>query len=230
MQNTSTIQKPNTPNRKRGNDRKLSSRIRNIKLSKKQILALALGVALLIVSVSQLERLSSEGTLFGYQVKDIAGVKESNTKKAKSGSVVDVSKLPDGSYNEACKILTLEDIRSFRKAEFKQSAGLVPDTKEPLLSTCIYSTKSQDGTFEMVSILLRSKENSDSAKKLISSLRQQDEGEDISGLGDEAYFNRKANQLTIRIDSRLVTITHSSSKEDLDTKSITVELAKKMNF
>ncbi|MDQ5913722.1 MAG: hypothetical protein QG623_341 [Patescibacteria group bacterium] len=228
MQNTSTIQKPNTPNRKRGNNRRLSSRIQNIKLGKKQILALALGIALLIVSISQLERLYNEGTFFGYQIKDNKSKEESDSRKANSGSLVGGSVSKDNKKSIACDTFPSDKISKILESEVERISGFVEDKTEPnLISSCIYRTKGDSDNSRSVAILMREFKDEDTAKKTFTSISQAKSGEEVKKLGDQAYFNNNSNQLTVRKGKEVYTITvagKNSSKEQ--NKELTISIVK----
>ena len=74
---------------------------RPLKVSKKKLFALIFAVLFLVVSISQFERLLSQGTIFGYKVMDTKS-KSSSARKNKSGSVVGGQVSKDNQKSIAC--------------------------------------------------------------------------------------------------------------------------------
>lgn len=208
--------------------RGISARIRNIKLSKRQVLALVLGIVLLIVSITQLERLSSEGTLFGYQVKDVAAKEEADSRKSNSGALVGGTVSKDNKKSIACDTFTSDKVSKILESEVERISGFVEDKTEPnLISSCIYRTKGDSDSPRTISVLMREMKNEDTAKKTFTSISQAKDGEEVKKLGDQAYFNNNSNQLTVRKGKELHTITvagKNSSKEQ--NKELAISIVK----
>lgn len=207
-----------------GKVRHVSSKMFNIGWLKKALPWLLIVLLLL----SQIERFVHEGTLLGYEVRNTKRHSQIKKQKAQSGKITDTRKLPDGKDNKACKVLNAEEVASVRPVKFIQNGGLTPDSKSPLISTCIYSFKGDKGGFEMITLLLREKASSDAAKKVIGNLQKSKQGQEIANIGDAAYFNGDTNQLTVVKGSTIYTLTFSSSEKSLNSKDITTNLAKQL--
>ncbi len=186
-------------------------------ISKSKLALAALLVVFFIVSLSQLERLSSQGTFFGYKLRQVSteSIKEN---RGKSGRIKNPKGLSDGSNSEACKALTKDEASAVFGLEFSVSSGFVEDKKEPnLISSCIYTSKDKDGKDVLVSFLMRDQESKESAQKTFKAISDSSSVEQVSSLGDGAQFNKSSNQLTVIKDNKILTLTLSTESAGIDT-------------
>ncbi|HRV76146.1 MAG: hypothetical protein H6799_00190 [Candidatus Nomurabacteria bacterium] len=204
----------------------IASIIKKDNQKKRALIALITLAAL--ASIFQIRSLVKYGTFFGVKVRE--NDKSSITAKegkASSGSLaVDTNKLSDGSKNVACKVLEQDALSALRKKEFKQTGGLKPDEEKPLTSTCLYTYRGTDGGYEMLSVLLREKNDVDSASKSLQAVKQGDVSVSISDIGDEAYFNKSSNQLTFRKDKQVITLTFSSNNTEINVADVVIKVAR----
>jgi len=197
------------------------------KLSNSQITRVILIVVALLLVGSQVERFINNGTVFGYEVRTVKS-QETRSRQNRSGSILggDVSK--DNQKSIACDTFPADRVSKVLKTDVERISGFVPDRAQPtLVSSCIYRTKGDVKDRRAISILLREQKDEVIAQKMIVSLKQATKGEDVKGLGDEAYFNTSANQLTVRKGKRLITVTVPRTQTSAqDSKTTAVEIAK----
>ncbi len=189
---------------------------------------LPLIIVIAILVITQSERFIREGTLLGYQVRSPQSAR-SKARQNSSGSVVGGKVADKNVKSVACDTFPQEKVAKILDAEVQRLSGFVPDKTKPLLvSTCIYVSKNDANKAQTVSILLRDMKDDGTAKKTIITIRSGNEdGENITQLGDEAFYNKSANQLTVRKGNRLITVTVpkvEGSKKD--NKTIAVEVSK----
>lgn len=232
MQSINTNRPHNFPseptNKNREATKSLLGRLPNVKLTKKQIMALSIGIVLLIASISQLERFTSEGTIFGYKVKDVSSQKEATSRRDNSGSLANGSVSKDNEKSIACDTFPIDKVSGLVGSDMERISGFIADKFDPILiSSCIYRTKDDSDTKRTVSILLREQKNDDSAKKTFTALSNPKSGDKADGIGDQAYFNKNSNQLTVRKGKKLFTITASGGKSSKDeNKNLAISVIK----
>jgi hypothetical protein len=207
---------------------KLKARVSRVKLSKKQVIAIIIGLLILAVSISQLERLSSEGTLFGYKVKDVSSKKNAESRGSESGSLVGSSVSKDNKDSLACNSFPADKVSKIIGSEVERISGFVADRTEPyLISSCIYRSKDGSNQKRTVAILMREQKDDESAKKTFAALSKSQSGEEVKKIGDQAYFNNNANQLTVRVGKKLYTITATAKDSSKDkNKEVAIEVVK----
>lgn len=186
----------------------------------------AIVIVLILVS-SQVERFINKGTIFGYQARDIKS-QQVISRQNSSGSLIDGSIAAENQKSAACEVFPADKVSKILKSDVERISGFLPDRNDPILvSSCIYRTKGDTKDRRSISILLREQKDVVTAQKTIVALKQTTKGEDLKGVGDEAYFNTTTNQLTVRKDKKLVTVTAPRIQSSgQDNKTIAVEIAK----
>lgn len=220
--------KINNTNTNPANQQKRKSKLPKLNLSKKQWAALLLSAILLVVSISQLERLSSEGTLFGYKVKDVSSKEESKTRRSNSGSLVGGSPSKDNKESIACNTFPADKISKIINSEVERISGFVEDRTEPsLISSCIYRSKQDEEQRRTIAIVMREQKDEENTKKTFTAITKAQNGEEVKDLGDQAYFNNNANQLTVRVGKKLYTITATAQgSSSVENKELATDVVK----
>lgn len=197
--------------------------LKDFKLSKRKILLLVLSVVFLLVSASQLERLHSQGTIFGYKVRTVK-TSSAKARQKNSGSVVNAKVSDKNEKSVACDTFPVDKVSRIVGAEVERVSGFAKDQTDPyLISNCIYVAKGSDSRRLSTSMLLRDMRDVETSKKTFTSISGSRKGEEIKGLGDSAYFSTSSNQLTVRKDKRLITVTVTGSD---NTKDMAVQISK----
>lgn len=206
---------------------RIRSQVSRIKKNPKKAVLISLSILFVVFSLLQVERLVNKGTFFGYQVWNPELSGQSKENKAQSGKVKDISKasLPEGKDNEACKQLTKDKVEKILNKSVEQNGGLTPDTKDPVVSACLYTFNSEDKE-ALLTVLYRVKDTPESAQKTLDSLKKDPQVKTIKSVGDEAIFNPATNQLTVRKSNQLLTLTFSTDDTKIDRQAKLVELAK----
>ena len=74
---------------------------------------------------------------------------------------------------------------------------------------------------------MREQKDDESAKKTFAALSKSQSGEEVKKIGDQAYFNNNANQLTVRVGKKLYTITATAKDSTKDkNKEVAIEVVK----
>lgn len=182
---------------------------------------------IVLLLATQVERFIRVGTILGYQVRTIEADKSTELKN-RSGSIVNGKVAEENQKSIACEKFPADRVAKVLESEVERISGFVPDRTTPVLtSSCIYRTKGKTKDARTVAILYREQKDDDAAKKTISSLRNAKNGEDVKKLGDEAFFNINANQLTVRSKNRLITVTTPTTEgAKLSSKAAATEIAK----
>ena len=163
-------------------------------------LAIALLIVLLICS--QTERFIYHGTILGYRVRNVQKTVSLPSNNLFGGQSGNQKKL-------ACEKVTQSDVSKLLGEEVREGTSFLPDRTTPnIVSNCIYRTVSDaKSPVRTASILYRETVDINSSKQSITNLQKQGRGADISGVGDQAYYIDSANQLTVRKDKKIVTVT-----------------------
>lgn len=163
------------------------------------------------------ERFVTQGTLFGYQVRNVKS-KSSIRAGNNSGSLVGADKA-NLKKTKACRDISAEKISNALGDDFNTLGSLAPDiTKPNLSSSCIFTSPTTKVT---VSIFIREFADEGKASKIIGGLSNSDKIEDLTTNADEGIYNAAANQLTIRKGKRVVTITVTKNSEEKFDKKAT---------
>lgn len=212
-------------------------KLKNIKKTIKKFLKLDffknkkhwLWILLAVLLIAQAERFVRNGTILGYEVRSVSS-KQAQDNRSASGGLLGASQAGEQEKSKACEIFTEDKVSKVVDLDLERVAGFVKDTTEPnLISNCSYKTKgsSKDKNAVGISILYREKKDTENAKKTIEILKQDKNGEDIGNLGDEAYFNKGTNQLNVRKDNKIITVTVSGKvAEGKDRKDLAKDIAK----
>lgn len=181
----------------------------------------------MILVGTQIERFINKGTILGYGVRDVKS-KQAKARQNKSGSIIGGTVSKENQKSIACDTFPANKVSEVLQSEVDRISGFVPDKTEPnIVSSCIYRTKGAAAGIRTVSILLREQKDSSTAQRTLATLRDGGKGEEVKGVGDEAYFNTGANQLTVRRDKRLITVTVPGSEDSKqDSKTTAVAIAK----
>lgn len=175
-----------------------------------------------VLVVSQLERLVTQGTLLGYQVR--AGEQKTVSTKTPLGSA---SNTPQPS--EACKRLTAEDTSTILSAKVERIGGAFGDRTEPnFVSSCIY--RATEKGMRSVTVILRDAKDQAAAQKSLEITSKLKGVERVNKLGDEAYFNPTAQQLTVRSKKRIATVTVSkpTTESKISSKDAALKMAEQL--
>lgn len=179
-----------------------------------------------ILLVTQAERFITQGTLLGYQVREVK-TKQQIIQQNRSGTLLNAEKTAENQKSRACEKFPQEKVKKVAGGDVERVSGFVADRTEPTVtSTCIYRTKDGDRNSQSVLILYRELEDEAAAKKTLDALKQSKDGEDITGLGDAAYFNTHANQLSVQKGKELFTITVPNASKDKKSKDIAIGTVK----
>lgn len=185
------------------------------KLTKRNIIIGVLGVIVLAAVIFQLTHL------------------QGNVKKAKTAVNKQRVEVPQNLKNNekslACDTVTAKEISSALKADVERRAGFLVDRTTPYLySACSYSTKVDKGQLSRnVTITIRELANADAAHKAVENLRKAGKGEEIKGLGDEAYYAPGSNQMLVRKGKRLtLVVVNKPQKGQPDSKTVSIAVAK----
>ncbi len=191
--------------------------------TRKIVLYAGLG-ALLIVLALQVERFIYKGTILGYKARTVSS-EASRKRQNQSGIIPGASISKENKKSVACEAFSQDKVAAILGSDIERFPGFIEDRKEPnLVSSCIYKTKGNES--KMVSILLRDMKNEDLASKTVEMLKDASNVEPISSLGDQAIYNISANQLTVRLGKRIITVTVSSPQsKDVDGKTTAVTIA-----
>lgn len=205
---------------KLGTNKSLTSRF-----SLKQLAVFTLAVVLV---VTQIERLVNQGTLLGYQIR----ANESATSKTvqnNSGSLLGFK--PSNQKSLACTKIDLKKVSDVMQVEMKQQPGFMPETQKPVTtSSCVFSANDPSAS-RMFTILMRIRDDEKSAKNILAALSKSSTVEKVNGVADEAIYNKTANQLTVRKEKTVYTLTVSArTAKNFDNKSAAVELAKNIRY
>ncbi|MFO0971133.1 MAG: hypothetical protein U0520_02160 [Candidatus Saccharimonadales bacterium] len=180
----------------------------------------------MVILLSQAERFFTQGTLFGYQVRSVK-TKQQIAQQNKSGALLNAEKSAENQKSIACDKFPAAKVKQAMGSEVERISGFVADRTEPTVtSTCIYRTKNGDRNSQSVLILYRELKDETAAKKTLDALKQPKDGEDITGLGDAAYFNTHANQLSVQKGKELFTITIPNASKDKKSKDVAIGTAK----
>lgn len=182
-------------------------------------------IIIALVLLSQLERVVRVGTFFGFQVREVNSSRVTS-RQNKSGSILGAEVAKKNQKSVACDTVPADKVSSILKQDVERLGGIMADKTKPYLtSSCIYRAKNDKRT---VSILLRDMKDEEVAKKTITTIKSGNkDGEDIDQLGDEAFFNKSANQLTVRKGKRLITVTVPNVEgSEKDSKTIATDISK----
>lgn len=178
-----------------------------------------------LLFVTQFERLVTQGTILGYQVRKVQSpVAASNQNR--SGSILGGAVAKENEKSIACDTFPAQKVAQVLKQDVERISGFVADKTDPyVISSCIYRTKDA-ATKRTVALLVRELKDKQTAQKTLETLRAGSKGAVVKGVGDEAYFNTNANQLTVRVQKKVYTVTVPRVKDSEDNKSIAVDIVK----
>lgn len=181
----------------------------------------------LLLVISQVERFVRVGTIFGYSARTLKS-SQIDPGPNRSGTILGGSVSKNNQKSIACDLFPEDKMKSVLKEDLERISGFVPDKiGEVTTSSCIYRTKGGASSRRTISLLYREQKDEGTAKKILVALRKPNKGSDVSKLGDEAYFNESANQLTVRVNKKLYTITVPEVESAKSTsKDIAIEIAK----
>lgn len=186
----------------------------------------AILILLVVLLISQTERLISQGTILGYQVRDVSSSQKNLNNN--SGSLnTGLKGLKED--KEVCGKIDIQKVSEAMNDEMRAQGGFIPpsDNSEKR-SSCIFVSKEQ-GSKKLATLLIRDQQNESTAKKTITSLSDsaRDKVSKIDDVMDEAIFNDQSNQLTARKGKIIYTITATSSSEkNFDNKTASIKIAK----
>jgi hypothetical protein len=165
----------------------------------------------------------------GFQITRLQGnVKKVNTAATKQRAAVPAT-LKNNEKSVACDTVTAKEVSAVLKTDVERRAGFLVDRTTPyLFSACSYATKVEKGQLSRnVTITMRELANADAAHKAMESLRKAGKGEEVKGVGDEAYYVAASNQMLVRKGKRLVlVIVNKPQKGQPDSKTVSVSVAK----
>lgn len=169
------------------------------------ILAMILG--LLFVGIIS-ERFITQGTLFGYKVREVSKQKVDDDKRY------------------ACEKAPLEEASKAFGSEAELLGSAFGDRAEPLLiSICSYRTKQKP--HRTLTIVIRDTADNDAAEKALNETSESLKAETVS-LGDGASYSDKARQLNVRKGKQIITVTVSEPRDHSQTenKKVVTDTAK----
>ena len=184
-------------------------------------------IIVLVLVLSQVERFVRVGTIFGYAVRSTQSA-ESATVKNRSGSIINGRVSADNKKSIACDLFPENKVKDILKTDVERISGFVPDSVGvTTTSSCIYRTKADAQNRRTISLLYREFKDQATSKKTLESLRKSNKGSDVKKLGNEAYFNESANQLTMRQDKKVYTITvPGTANQKSNSKDTAIQIAK----
>lgn len=182
-------------------------------------------IIIAVVLLSQVERVIRVGTFFGFQVREVKNSRVVS-RQNKSGTIIGADAAKKNQKSIACDAIPADKISTILNQDVERLGGIMPDKTKPYLtSSCIYRAKNDK---RIISVLIRDMKDEEVAKKTIATIKSGNkDGEEVSQVGDEAFFNKGANQLTVRKGKRLITVTVPSVEgSDKDSKTIAIEISK----
>lgn len=190
-----------------------------------QIKHLIASVVVLMIVISQIERFVTQGTLLGYQVRSVQS-EASKLQQNRSGSLINGKVSKENQKSIACDTFPASEVQKKLKQDVERISGFVADRSDPyLISSCIYRTKAGDNK-RTIALLVREQKDKQVAQKTLQTLKAGSKGDVVKGVGDEAFFNTSANQLTVRVDKKIFTVTVPRVNESEDNKSLAVDIVK----
>lgn len=160
-------------------------------------------------------------------LKNAGNVKKASTTTKKRPPVP--MTLQKNEKSLACDTVTAQEVSSVLKTDVERRAGFLVDRTTPYLySACSYSTKGEKGKpGRNVTITIRELANVDTSRKAVANLRKAGKGEEIKGVGDEAYYVAGSNQMLVRKGKRLVlVVVNKPQKGQPDSKTVSISVAK----
>ena len=184
--------------------------------------AQAVIIVAVILGATQLERFITHGTLLGYQLRRVE--QKSSYTKNPLGSA---SNTPQPS--ESCKKLTEKDVSKILNSKVERIGGAFGDRTEPtFVSSCIY--RATEKGMRSVTVILRDAKDEAAAQKSLEITSKLKGVEQVNKLGDEAYFNPTAQQLTVRSKKRIATVTVSkpTAESKISSKDAALKMAEQL--
>lgn len=129
--------------------------------------------------------------------------------------------------SRACDLIGIGDVEKTIGEKAERIAGQFDDKTQPnLLSNCLYRSTGKPS--RAVTITIRGFGDEDSAKSAMVANSKRPETEEVNGLGDEAQYTKGAQQLMVREDSRIITITagRPTDNSKKDSRDVAIDLYK----
>lgn len=191
----------------------------------------AITLLILVLVASQAISLAVDQKIFGINVSKVSTNQEDD-KKAKFNPITEEQDL--ASQSLVCKTVSAEDVS--RAVGQKVTPGAISaDIKEPnLFSSCIYRTSAKDSdqaNKRSVTISLQDKAEKSKAEEELQKFVQKgyQDLQEVSGVGDEAYYAPELSQLVIQKDRRIVSVfIDSGDKKVTEKPDIAKSLAQKL--
>ncbi len=181
--------------------------------------------AAVILLGSQVERFISHGTILGYQLRKMES-QAAKSNQNMSGSILGATVSKTNQKSIACDTFPANKVSQKLKQDVERVSGFVADKTDPyIISSCIYRTKDA-AKKRTVALLIREQKDKQAAQKTLQTLKSGAKGEVIKGVGDEAFFNVNANQLTVRTGKKLFTVTVPRTENSEDNKAIAIDIVK----
>jgi hypothetical protein len=162
------------------------------------------------------ERLVTQGTFLGYQVRGQNQPTESTAIKPQAPP----------SDIKACNLVSIEDIGKILGSPVSlPSVGFPDTTTDPQLSVCSLVSKQKPS--RSVTIILRQYKNVTDAEKAIKAQSNKAETVSVSGPWEQGYYAQGARQLAVKIDNNLLTVTVSETTQSsaIQSKDATYRIA-----
>lgn len=180
-----------------------------------------------LVVLSQLERVVRVGTIFGFQVREVKDSRVTS-RQNKSGTILGADVAKKNQKSVACDIFSEEKIKEAVNTSVKKVGSFVPDRKDPYLSSsCVYTFSDKEQPFRSINILYRKMADAQVAQKTMKAFESIEKIETVQDLGDQAFYNKNTNQLTVRKGEILITVTiPKNSQANADSKTPAIAIAK----
>lgn len=199
--------------------RKLLQRFSRLK--QKEI---AIIILLVFITVTQIRTLTLSGELLGFKVLRSAQQQRSAGLTPHKNEVKN---------SLVCKKLSAEFVSTIVGATLKQST-IMADSKNPFLSSsCIYKSEPQGKQRQVTSVTVSLQEKADkkSASQAINQFKERaiSDVTKVDNLGDEAYFNKKLNQVSLTKDNKFITIfVYKNSDQPINVVKAASSIARKI--
>jgi hypothetical protein len=166
-----------------------------VKGSRKKIVAI--GCVSLLLAVLVIERLITQGTFLGYQVR------------SENKSIFTTDQVQESRVCELASEALAEDIF---EAPVKRIATNLADVSEPIfMSICTYQTKTSPA--RTATLVLREYADTIQIESQLEAFKRRAGQKRIEGLADEAYYVASSKQLMVRKGTSLITVTVSEPNQ-----------------